>query len=116
MKKVSFIVSVAALLLPIGALADAHEEEAPAPLHDVWWVVPKKGMEAEFVEAAAAHMAFRAEAGESRQWWAYTVAAGHNIAPVQFRSCCFDWADIDAHVAEDAEKGLSADWNANVDQ
>ena len=116
MKKVSFIVSVAALLLPLGVLADGHEEEAPAPLHDVWFVVPIKGMEAEFIEAATEHMAFRAEAGESRQWWAYTVAAGHKTAPVQFRSCCFNWADIDAHVAEDAEKGLSADWNANVDQ
>ena len=48
MKKVAFIASVAALLLPIGASADGHEEEAPAPLSDVWWVVPKKGMETEF--------------------------------------------------------------------
>ena len=116
MKKVSFIVSVAALLLPIGAFADAHEEEEQALLSDVWWVVPKKGMEAEFFEAAEAHMAFRAEAGESRSWWAYTVAAGKNTAPVQFRSCCFDWADFDAHVAEDQEKGFGEHWNANVDQ
>lgn len=116
MKKVSFFISVAALLLPVGALADAHEEEVQPPLSDVWMVVPKHGMEAEFAEAAAAHMAFRAEAGESRQWQAFRVVLGHNMTPVQFRSCCFDWADLDAHAAEDAEKGLSENWNANVNQ
>ena len=115
MKKVSFIVSVSVLLLPIGALADAHEDEAQPPLSDVWMVVPKPGMAAEFAEAAAAHMAFRAEAGESREWSAFRVVVGHNMAPIQFRSCCFNWADIDAHVAEEEEKGLGENWNENVD-
>ena len=116
MKRVSFIVSVAALLMPVGAMADGHEEEAQPSLSDVWWVVPKHGMETEFAEAAAAHMAFRAEAGEEREWQAYRVAVGHNIAPIQFRSCCYDWADLDAHLEEDGEKGLGEHWNANVHQ
>ena len=114
MKKVSFWVSAAALLVPLGALADAHEEEAQPALSDVWFVIPKAGMEAEFMEAAAAEMAKRAEMGESRRWDAYGVAVGHNIRPIQYRSCCFEWADVDALVAEGEEKGLDDSWNENV--
>ena len=120
MKKASLIVSfagVAALMLPFGLLADSHEEGTErAPVSDIWYVVPKRGMEAQFTEAMAAHMAFRAEAGESRDWGAYRVVAGHEISPIAFRSCCFEWAELDAHEAEDTEKGLSANFNENVDQ
>ncbi len=118
MKKSSLIVSIAAmagLILPLSLLAQ-DEEEGQGPLADVWLVVPKRGMEVQFSEAMAAHIAFRAEAGESRTWQAYTVAVGRDITPFQFRSCCFEWADLDAHGAEDLEKGLSANFNENVDQ
>ncbi len=114
MKKVSFIVSAAALLLPLGVLADGHEEEPS--LTDVWIMMPKRGMEAQFSEAVTAHMARRKEAGEERSWNAYTVAVGHKIGPVQFRACCFDWADQDAYLAADYQATLGADWNENVDQ
>ena len=118
MKKTSLIVSIAAmagLILPLSLLAQ-DEEEGLGPLSDVWFVVPKRGMEAQFSEAMAAHIAFRAEAGESRTWQAYTVAVGRDITPFQFRSCCFEWADLDAHGPEDLEKGLGANFNENVDQ
>ena len=69
MKKSSLIVSlagVAALMLPFGLLADSHEEGMDrGPISDIWYVVPKRGMEAQFTEAMTAHMAFRAEAGET---------------------------------------------------
>lgn len=117
MKKFSWIAVVAAFVLPLGALAEHHEEpEEPAPLTDVWLLVPKAGMQAEFAEAAEKHMAFRAEAGESRSWMAFRPVIGSNMAVVQFRSCCFDYADMDAYIAEDGELGLSANWNENVDQ
>ena len=116
MKKVSFIVSVAALLLPVGAFADAHEEDKPGPLTELWIVVPKQGMEEEFTAAATEHMAFRADAGESRSWSAYRVVAGDNLRQIGFRSCCFDYADMDGYVAEGAEKGLDENWNENVHQ
>ena len=60
--------------------------------------------------------AFRAEAGESRQWWGYRVVLGDKLARVQFRSCCFSYADLDAFPEEDREKGLGDNWNENVDQ
>ena len=113
MKKVSFIVSVAALLLPMGALADEHEEEPS--LADVWIMMPKQGMAAEFSEAVTAHMARRKEAGEERSWSAFAVELGHKMGVVQFRACCFDWADQDAYNAADYQPALAADWNENVD-
>ena len=116
MKRVSIIVSIAALLLPFGALADEHEAEQPGPLSDVWIVVPKKGMESEFAAAVTKHMAFRAEAGESRAWLGFRVVMGENISKIGFRSCCFNYADLDAFPEEDREKGLGANWNENVDQ
>jgi len=120
MKKSSLIVSLAgaaALMLPFGLLADSHEGAMDrGPITDIWYVVPKRGMEAQFAEAMAAHIAFRAEAGESRDWHGYRVVVGHEISPIAFRSCCFEWADLDAYSAEDTEKGLSANFNENVDQ
>ena len=53
---------------------------------------------------------------DSREWIAYTVEIGHNRNLVQFRSCCFNWADQDAYEAEEDEKGFNANWNENVDQ
>lgn len=117
MKKSSYFTSLAAIAvfaLPLGL--QAQEEDEGAGLADVWIVVVKSGMDAEFNEAMAAHLAFRKDAGESRDWNAYRVAAGHNITPIEFYSCCFDWADLDAHVAEDGELGLGENFAENVAQ
>lgn len=116
MKKYTWIAVFAALVLPLGALADHHEEpEQPAPLTDAWLLVPKAGMDAKFTEAAKKHMAFRAKAGESRTWMTFRPVIGDKLNAVQFRSCCFDYADQDAYIVEDEKLGLSADWNKNVD-
>lgn len=117
MKKSFWIAVIAALILPIGAFADSHEgAEQPAPLTDVWWVVPKKGMEAEFTEAAKKHMAFRSKAGESHAWMAFRPVIAKNMGVVLYRSCCFDYGDLDAYMTEREELGLNDDWNKNVDQ
>ena len=121
MKKASIFVSlagIAAMALPFSAVAQDEEAatDAPLPLSDVWMMVVKPGMGAEFDAAMAAHMQFRKDAGESRDWVAYRVAVGHNMAPIQYRSCCFDWADLDDLVAEGAELALRDDFNANVAQ
>jgi hypothetical protein len=118
MKKTSVFVGMicsAALLMPL-SVTSQEEEGPPGPLSDVWLIVPKAGMDAQFAEAAAAHIQFRVEAGESRTWQAYRVAVGHNVDVIQYRSCCFEWAGLDANEAEDAELGLSANWNENVGQ
>lgn len=120
MKKTSIWASLASILViafPTTTIAqddEAAADDAPAPLSDVWMIVPKAGMAAEFNEAMAAHMQFRKDAGESRDWQAYRVEVGHNMQPIQYRSCCFNWADLDAHDAENAELGLGANFNENV--
>lgn len=116
MKKSFWIAVIAALVLPLGAVADNHEGAEPQkPLTDVWLMVPKRGMETEFAKAAAKHMAFRVEAGETRTWNVFRPAVGENMAVVQYRSCCFDYSDLDANMAADVELGLNDDWNTNVD-
>jgi hypothetical protein len=108
MKKPLLITFIAALLMPMGLLAQEEGEgEAPAPLTSVWFIVPKKGMEAEFAEAAAAEIVARAEKGESREWLAYRAVVGQSLDAIQYRACCFNWADQDAHESQDLELGLS---------
>jgi hypothetical protein len=118
MKKTSVFVAMictAALMAPL-SVTSQEEEAPPGPLMDVWMIVPKAGMDEQFAEAVAAHMQFRVDAGEERTWQGYRVAVGHTLNVIQFRSCCFEWAGLDAHEAEDTEKGLSANWNENVGQ
>ncbi len=116
MKQLHWIAVFAALILPSAVLADQHEgPQESGPLTDVWMMVPKPGMQAKFTEAAMKHMAFRAKAGESRQWLAFRPVIGDKLNVVQFRACCFDYADQDAYSLEDDKLGLSANWNANVD-
>ncbi|MCH9696194.1 MAG: hypothetical protein K0U72_16890 [Gammaproteobacteria bacterium] len=118
MKKTSLLVTVAAsfaLFTPISLFADDHEEAPPA-LSDVWIMVPKKGMEAEFAAGAKAHMAYRAENGDERSWDGFRVVLGDKINVIQFRSCCFDWADQDAFAEADASSDFGKHWNENVHQ
>lgn len=109
------LASLAILALPLALTAQEEgADDAPAPLSDVWMIVVKSGMQAEFDAAMETHIRFRNDAGESRDWQGYRVAVGHNMAPIQMRSCCFNWADFDVHAAEITEKGLRADFTANV--
>lgn len=114
MRKVVLGFCLAMLLAPFSLLADSHEK--PPALSDVWQVVPKQGMENQFEDAVKAHMQFRADAGESRGWWVFTPTIGYNMNIYAFRSCCFNWADLDTFVAEGQEKGFGENWNANVHQ
>jgi len=109
------LVSVVALLVPLSLFA-AEAEEPPPPLSEVWMVVPKTGMEAQFYEAVEADKVFREQGGDSRDWNAYTVAIGHNMNVVQFRACCFNWADQDTYEADSREKELGKNWSENVHQ
>ena len=56
------------------------------------------------------------DAGETRDWQTYGVALGSNPMLYQFRRGGMNWGDMDSANAEDQEKGLSANWMANVDQ
>jgi len=122
MKRWSWIGACALILLPLWAVADNHElpepsdpPASPGTLTDVWMVVPKPGMQGEFTGAIKKHMAFRVEAGESRSWMAFRPVLGDNLAVVQFRSCCFEYADLDGFTSEEASLGIGADWATNVD-
>lgn len=119
MKKLAVItgfIGVVALIAPLSLFADEAEEAAPPPLSDVWIVVPKIGMEGQFQDAVAAEAKARTELGDTHQWQAYTVEIGHKLSAVQFRACCFNWADLDTYVAESDERGYNDYWNENVDQ
>ena len=118
MKKTKILASLAGLAIASFSLGSIAQEEgdAPPPLSDVWIMVVKPGMANEFNEAVVAHMQFRKDAGESREWTAYRVVAGHNMQPIGFRSCCFNWADFDGHAAENEELGLGDHFNENVAQ
>ena len=114
MKKLSVLGLMAALLLPVGVVADEHE--APPPLTDVWAMVPKAGMVPQFEAAVTEHMAYRAENDDSRRWMAFTPVIGDKMNIYLFRACCFDWADHDAYGEESEEKGFGKNWNENVNQ
>lgn len=118
MRKTSFAVTLTAavaLFLPYIVSAEHHEDERK-PLTEVWMVVPKKGMEAEFSAAVQDHMAFRVESGEERQWMGFRVALGQNVSVVQLRSCCFDWADRDAIADAPGGDERGDHWGDNVHQ
>ena len=120
MKKLAVItgfIGVVALIAPLSLFADEAEDAvAPPPLSDVWIVIPKTGMEAEFQAAVAAEAKARTKLGDTYGWQAYTVVIGHKLNAVQFRACCYNWADLDAYEAEGDEKGYNNYWNENVDQ
>ena len=116
MKKTSFItgiVGTALLLIPLSLFA---QDDKRASLSDVWYIMPKAGMVAQFEAAAKAHLAFRRDAGDSRSWEAYSTALGSNPQLYQWREGGLTWADMDAYIAEDAKNGYSENWQANVDQ
>lgn len=116
MRKSSFITAVlgtAALTLPFGIYA---QDEDRASLSDVWLVMPKAGMTTQFENAVRTHLAYRADVGDSRSWTAYAATVGSNPRLYQWRAGGLTWADQDAYMAEDQEKGYSAHWFANVDQ
>ncbi len=110
------IIGVMALISPFGLFAAEAEEAAPPPLNEVWMVVPKAGMSGQFYEAVEADKAYREKAGDMRDWNAYTAQIGHTLNAVQFRACCFNWADQDAYEADSQEKQLGKNWNENVHQ
>ncbi len=115
MKKTSLITSMlgtAILLIPLSISA----QDDRAPLSDVWYVMPKQGMVSQFEAAVKQHIAFRRDAGESREWEAYTASVGSNPTLYQWRSSGLTWADMDSYTVEDQQKGLTANWFANVDQ
>ena len=119
MKKLSVLTRflvIAALLFPLSLLADHHEEEATPPLlHDVWLVVPKQGMETEFMAAVAADQALRIKGGDTREWQIYLAVIGDHTNVMQFRYCCFDWADQDAYESNEDLQVFSDNWAENVE-
>lgn len=115
MRKPSLVtgfVASALLLLPLTLWA----QDDRAPLSDVWYIMPKQGMVSQFETAMKTHMAFRRDAGDSRNWEAYDAAVGGNPMLHQWRAGGLNWADMDSYAAEDAKNGYGANFTANVDQ
>ena len=104
MKLRSAFLALIALVFSFSAFADDHEERAS--LSDVWVLAPKVGKFDEFAAAMSEYMAWRAEVGDSREWWAFAPVVGHNLNRVMYRTCCYEWADQDDYLAEAEEKGF----------
>jgi len=115
MKKLSIIASLLLLMLTV-IPALAAEEDAPPGVADMWVVTPKDGQSSEFEAAFKAHIAFRAENGDTRAWQTYTVIAGDDMNKYYVRYCCINWADQDAYTGLEQNKGMQKHWNDNVDQ
>lgn len=116
MEKRSFIASLLGPVLLLIPLALWAQDDERAPLSDVWYMVPKQGMAPQFEAAMKTHMAFRADAGDSRQWEAYDAAVGGNPMIYQWRAGGQNWADMDAYAEEEEQNGYAANFMENVDQ
>lgn len=92
-------------LIPLGAPA----QEAPGPLSEAWIVTPNKGQSGEFVASLKEHIALRSEHGDARAWEVYTPLLGDELSRFVIRSCCFNWADLDAYTSWDESKTEVAD-------
>ena len=115
MKKPSLVTGFFAAVLMLVPLS-LWAQDMRAPLTDVWYMVPKAGMAAQFEAAAKAHMAFRRDAGDSRQWEAYDAAVGGNPMLYQWRAGGLNWGDMDNYAKEDQQNGYGANFMANVAQ
>jgi hypothetical protein len=90
----SILVQLAMTAFFLSSVASA--QDAP-PLVELWIVVPKAGHEQQLQEGLAKHMAFRSEQGDPWQWDVYTPLLGDDLTRVVTRSCCHNWADVDAY-------------------
>jgi hypothetical protein len=106
------MIAALALAIPAGLRAEHHD--MPKPLTDVWVVVPKQGMEAQFEAGLKAHVGIRAAGDDSREWNIYTPVIGDQINMYQIRSCCHDYADHDAYTTDESQQQFSAHWGENV--
>lgn len=108
----AFAMTALSLALPASVHADSHE--MPKPLSDVWIVVPKNGMEAQFETGLKSHMKIRADGGETREWTVYTPVIGDRIDMYQIRSCCHDYADQDNYASDPSQQAYGDHWNEFV--
>jgi hypothetical protein len=89
------LVLLAAGLVSAPGLALA--QDAPGPIVEMWVVIPKTGQGAELNAALKKHMEFRAEQGDPWTWETYTPLLGDDLDRIAVRSCCHQWADVDAY-------------------
>lgn len=94
------LLRIALVLLAAGLYFTAGPvlaEEEPGSIVEMWVIVPKAGHTTELNAALKDHMAFRAEHGDPWKWDAYTPLLGNDLDRIAVRSCCHNWADLDAY-------------------
>jgi hypothetical protein len=101
----------AAFLAMPCAVAMAADEAPPPTVFDHWVFWPKAGQDAQFEEAAKAHLAWRKGAGEGREWTAYRTLVGDDLTPYFYRAGPFHWKDLDSQAAWATEARAVADFN-----
>ena len=101
------------LAAPLAVLADSHEPAGN--VSDSWYIMPKDGMNEEFVAAFKEHIAYRAEQGDPRDWSTYVPTVGSYMGYYIVRYCCSTWAERDAYDEWNAESKAGDHFNENVD-
>jgi hypothetical protein len=94
---VALALLAAAALLPAAAFAGDQPAEKPGAVADLWVMWPKDGHEAQFLEAAKSHLAWRKQAGEKFAYWAFQPVVGDDLEHFVWRSGEHHWADLDAN-------------------
>ncbi len=88
--------SILFTLILIPALCVAEDKPAQV-ISDGWTMVPKADHGNEFEAALKAHMAYRVEKGDPRQWHVYRPVTGSEMNRYTVRSCCDTWAEQDSY-------------------
>jgi hypothetical protein len=88
--------SILFALLLIPALCVAEDKPAQV-ISDGWTMIPKADHGDEFEAALKAHLAYRAEKGDTRQWNVWRPVTGGALNRYTVRSCCDTWAEQDSY-------------------
>jgi hypothetical protein len=114
-KPLIFKLACTALLLLLTVPGPITADETPK-LSETWAMTVKSGHEADFEAAFKAHGAVRAgEHQDPQEWDMFSPVTGSDFRTYVLRSCCFDWADLDANEAWSNENPeVMQDWFANV--
>lgn len=97
-------------IIPFMVIADDH---SPQVIADSWVMVPKAGHQDKFEAALKAHLDYRKENGDTRNWQTYQPVTGGNLNRYIVRFCCEPWAKQDEYVAW-SNKNMSEHFAKNV--
>jgi hypothetical protein len=107
MKKI-YTLLICFLIFP--ALTFAEDKE-PTLIADIWTMTPKAGHEADFHAALKAHIKFRQDHDDPRNWQVFSPIVGDHMNTYLIRACCFEWSAQDSYEEWSEKSGVQKHWN-----